>query len=211
MRCQNCGWDNPQENTKCEKCNVPLSSSTDNNRERNNSSEAFEPRKTEQGCPECGYPMKPSDKKCPQCGFQIGGTVVEEPKNKVIPKANSTLSKGTVIGGGDVENKSDRKKLVGFLVTYSLDANGLYFPLYEGRNFIGRDAACSVCIQGDDKISGRHFSILYRSIDKKFKYRDEQSVNGTFINDNLSDEGELSDHDIIQIGSTKLITIIIPQ
>jgi|GEM_PF-5192356 len=24
MRCKNCGWDNPDENTKCEKCNAPL-------------------------------------------------------------------------------------------------------------------------------------------------------------------------------------------
>jgi len=211
MRCQNCGWDNPQENSKCEKCNVPLSSSIDDSREQKNTDEVFEPRKTEQGCPECGYPMKPSDKKCPQCGYLINGSVVDEPKNKVIPKANSTLSKGTVISGGDIENKIDQKKLVGFLITYSLDPNGLYFPLYEGRNYVGRDRTSSVCIQGDDKISGKHFSILYRSVDKKFKYRDEQSVNGTFINDNLSDEGELSDHDVIQIGSTKLITIIIPQ
>ena len=24
MRCTNCGWDNPDENVKCEKCDAPL-------------------------------------------------------------------------------------------------------------------------------------------------------------------------------------------
>ncbi len=24
MRCSNCGWDNPDQNTKCEKCDAPL-------------------------------------------------------------------------------------------------------------------------------------------------------------------------------------------
>lgn len=31
MRCTNCGWDNADENTRCEKCNAPLGNFTENN------------------------------------------------------------------------------------------------------------------------------------------------------------------------------------
>lgn len=31
MRCQFCGWDNPEGRTKCEKCNKPLSNGSNHN------------------------------------------------------------------------------------------------------------------------------------------------------------------------------------
>lgn len=214
MRCKNCGWDNPDKNVRCEKCNAPLADSIKVNRDLPEAEDSFPSdnylKKTALGCPECGYPMKPSDKKCPQCGRILREASYNVPESK----GASLPYRGTVIGGaaiGSEVSTPGRKKLVGFLVTYSPDANGLYFPLYEGRNIIGRDSASSICIPGDDQISGTHFSILYRPVDKKFKYRDEQSINGTFVNNQLSDEGELSDHDVIRIGSTQLITIVIPQ
>ena len=30
MRCTNCGWDNPDENVRCEKCNSPLGNKVNN-------------------------------------------------------------------------------------------------------------------------------------------------------------------------------------
>lgn len=54
-------------------------------------------------------------------------------------------------------------------------------------------------------------SILYRSVDNKFKFRDEQSSNGTFINKELLDEGELQNYDIVRVGSTLFIFVAIPQ
>ena len=55
-------------------------------------------------------------------------------------------------------------------------------------------------------MSGRHMSILYRNVDNKFKYRDEQSSNGTFVNKELSDEGELQNYDIIRLGIPSLFS-----
>jgi serine/threonine protein phosphatase PrpC len=78
------------------------------------------------------------------------------------------------------------------------------------KEFIGRDMPVDVCIP-DNEVSGKHFSILYRSADGKFKFKDEQSSNGTFLNEVLTDEGELSSFDVIKIGSTRLIFIAIPQ
>lgn len=108
-------------------------------------------------------------------------------------------------GGRDVPSR----KLVGFLVTYTQDANGKAYNLYEGRNFIGRDASCDISI-ADKQMSGRHMSILYRNVDDKFKFRDEQSSNGTFVNKELQDEGELQNYDVIRVGNTNFIFIAIP-
>ena len=99
---------------------------------------------------------------------------------------------------------------MGFLVTYNRNPNGKSYNLYEGRNYIGRESSCDICIPDDSEISGRHLSILYRSVDKKFKFRDEQSSNGTFVNKELIDEGELRNYDIIRVGGTLFIFIAIP-
>lgn len=103
------------------------------------------------------------------------------------------------------------RKLVGFLVTYNRTPLGKAFPIYEGRNYVGRDASCDIAVTDDNQMSGRHMSILYRSVDNKFKFRDEQSSNGTFINKELLDEGELQNYDIVRVGSTLFIFVAIPQ
>ncbi|MCM1369429.1 MAG: FHA domain-containing protein [Candidatus Amulumruptor caecigallinarius] len=102
------------------------------------------------------------------------------------------------------------RRLVGFLVTYNRDPNGKAFNIYEGRNFVGRDESCDISVPDDPQMSGRHMSILYRNVDGKFKFRDEQSSNGTFINKELLDEGELQNYDIIRVGSTIFIFIAVP-
>lgn len=109
---------------------------------------------------------------------------------------------------GNAKNAS--RKLVGFLVSYNRDPNGRSYNIYEGRNFVGRDSSCDICVSDDDQMSGRHLSILYRNVDNKFKFRDEQSSNGTFVNKELLDDGELQNYDIIRAGSTLFIFIAIP-
>ena len=67
MRCKNCGWENPINNAKCEKCNAPLTDCSTG--EPNDSScEKYEPKKTSNGCPKCGYPVREAEKSCPRCG-----------------------------------------------------------------------------------------------------------------------------------------------
>ena len=114
---------------------------------------------------------------------------------------------GAAGGQGSAPNA---RKLVGFLVSYNRDPNGRAYNLYEGRNYIGRDGSCDISISDDSQMSGKHMSILYRNVDKKFKFRDEQSSNGTFINKELIDEGELKNYDIIRVGSTLFIFLAIP-
>lgn len=104
-----------------------------------------------------------------------------------------------------------RKKLVGFLATFTHDSDGQAFNLYEGRNFIGRKQSLSdICIPCDGQISGRHMSITYRAVDGRFFFRDEQSANGTYLNGELLDDGELNGGDILRAGVTEFVFIPIP-
>lgn len=104
-----------------------------------------------------------------------------------------------------------RLRLVGWLVTFSLDEFGVDFRLYEGRNYIGKNFECNICIN-DSKVSGQHAILLYRG--GKFKIKDNLSTNGTIINgEDIDDETyDLQDGDVIQVGETTLLfrTAFIP-
>ncbi|MEI6124071.1 MAG: FHA domain-containing protein [Bacteroidota bacterium] len=97
---------------------------------------------------------------------------------------------------------SDRsgRKLVGWLVSFTIDANGADFRLFEGRNIVGSDPACDIVVGNDHTISTKHLTILYRM--GVFKFKDEFSTNGTFINEEFKEEGNLVDGDTIKVGNT---------
>ena len=112
---------------------------------------------------------------------------------------------------GATRPNEEGRKLVGFLVTYNRTPMGKAFNIYEGRNFIGRDASCDISIPDDNQMSGKHMLIRYLSGNNKFSFKDEMSSNGTYVNKELCDEGELQNYDIIRVGSTLFIFIAIPQ
>jgi hypothetical protein len=186
-----------------------------------NAQDEYNPRGTMVGCASCGYPMKPGDMECPVCGIPFAGNqqapVVEKAASQAPPPPPPPpppVKKGTMIQSAHVEKETpadtERRKLTGFLVTYSHTPNGEFFPHYEGKNSIGRSEECNVTIQNDTKVSEKHLSILYRTVDRKFKFKDEQSSNGTFINGELTDEGELKNLDKIGVGNTLLLFMEIP-
>lgn len=103
------------------------------------------------------------------------------------------------------------RKLVGFLVTYNRTPMGKSFNIYEGRTTIGRSNSCDICMPEDNLMSGHHMTIQYLSGNNKFRFRDEMSSNGTYVNKELCDSGELQNYDIVRVGSTLFIFIAIPQ
>ena len=200
MRCNNCGWDNPVEKSKCEKCNAPLTGSImdDISVQEYSSSDGFPPQQTGKGCPyeDCGYPLKPTDTECPNCGRSVFG-VADPPKAPIIPN-------GTTI---------TRRRLVAFLVTYSHVPEGEFFPLYEGRNTLGRDESNDIVIR-DEEVSKKHLEIAYFHQNKTFYFETVGlTQNGTYINDTFFPRGggELQPSDVIKIGVTKLTFIPIPE
>jgi len=98
MRCKNCGWENPGNKAKCEKCNALLTGSA------GDPDDSFtgksKPQKTSRGCPECGYPVREADQSCPRCGYSFSDTkqatpAVEEPKPEEAPEATSAKTPET--------------------------------------------------------------------------------------------------------------------
>jgi len=75
---------------------------------------------------------------------------------------------------------SGQGRLVGWLVSFSLDPSGIDFRLREGRNLVGADPDCDVIIGGERGISGKHAVIMYRR--NQSQIRDNDSTNGTYVN-----------------------------
>ena len=140
----------------------------------------------------------------------------KKPSKITNQKVNPVLScNGTMYGGefdSDLESETEggnaeseelrvRRKLVGWLITYSIDPMGIDYKLYEGRNVIGHDIDCNLTVN-DKTMSGRHAVILFRA--GKYKIKDELSSHGTFVNDDDIEERtiELHDGDLIKMGKT---------
>lgn len=122
----------------------------------------------------------------------------------------TTIRRNPAMMGG-VKSEDNGRKLVGFLVTYNRTPMGKAYNIYEGRNYVGRDASCDISIPDDNQMSSKHLLIRYLSGNNKFSFKDEMSSNGTYVNKELLDEGELQNYDIIRVGSTLFIFIAIPQ
>ena len=93
MRCQFCGWDNPEGKERCEKCNKPLNDGESESSSKGQSaherlterqkSSSFNPKETlresaltgnnaavnkaQEACPECGFTLQ--DGECANCGY----------------------------------------------------------------------------------------------------------------------------------------------
>lgn len=95
------------------------------------------------------------------------------------------------------------RKLIGWLVSFTIHPNGVDFRLYEGKNTIGSGPQCDVILQ-DPGVSGHHLTILARPGTNTIRFKDEFSTNGTLLNGEPVEEGTLQDGDILKIGSTEL-------
>lgn len=163
-------------------------------------------------CPK-GHIYRSTFAHCPYCDGSISGYGAEsqtmlvdvegsragsQEKTVLLDKVDAQVSSDSVTQEFGRENR----KLAGWLVSYTMNPLGVDFRLYEGKNYIGTDANCSVCVP-DESVSGMHALILFRA--GKFKIRDNLSSNGTFVNDrDIEDEiCSLKDGDEIQVGKTR--------
>ena len=107
MRCQNCGWSNPEGATVCEKCKQPLSA-TQSNPTYQSQTQPENLRKTVREstpvgvhsepyvsmkdgcCPKCGYPVAPGSDACPSCGTGITSTTASAQEKPL--KRNATIN-----------------------------------------------------------------------------------------------------------------------
>ena len=80
MRCENCGWENPQGSRKCEKCNSPLINYNQTIIDPGRHAAPFPPTpapspapvpQENKSCERCGYPLSAVNTFCPNCGFSV--------------------------------------------------------------------------------------------------------------------------------------------
>lgn len=118
MRCKNCGWENPNGLTKCEKCNTPLGGAVKNQPTYGTIPEAapqINPlNKTvneavvfpqaqpaaapaANACPNCGYPMRPGVTDCPNCHQAAAPQAAPAPQPAPAPQqVKASPVQGTV-------------------------------------------------------------------------------------------------------------------
>lgn len=105
--------------------------------------------------------------------------------------------------GEEIVRQRATRKIVGWLISYTLDPMGIDYRLYEGNNSLGRNPENSISIPGDVSVSGRHATILFKK--GKFFVRDEMAANGTYVNGEeleIGQPGEIKDGDELKLGKT---------
>lgn len=90
MRCNNCGWTNPDGVVKCQKCNQPLTGAEPTvNKE---SADSHKDDVASVKCTKCGYPVANEWSMCPNCGAQVGNTpIVDKHTEDVWNNSRKTL------------------------------------------------------------------------------------------------------------------------
>ncbi len=84
MRCKNCGWENENGNTICEKCHVSLGDRVSENSSSSPISDRLRSTVAESvmfddnisldistACPRCGYPLSDDSLTCPNCNQEL--------------------------------------------------------------------------------------------------------------------------------------------
>lgn len=98
-----------------------------------------------------------------------------------------------------------RGKIVGWLITYSRNADGDDFRIYDGYNRVGANQVCDIVVE-DETVSGSHAIIVYR--EARCLIKDDLSRNGTFVNGReITEAYPLQNYDQIRVGNTHLIYV----
>jgi FHA domain len=182
-----------------------------------------------------GHPMDPNWQTCSYCDAEqkanqrSGGapspdsserqrTVVGSPRPNP-PEAHrvTRAMAGPAQPGGHV-GTGDTRRLTGMLVTFSWRPEGEYFPVREGKNFIGSGdvsseavhRSCDIRIPQDNTMSSEHALILCRQ--GNYEILDQISSNGTFLAGQMlkANQGaDLPNYSEIKTGSTLWTFIMI--
>jgi hypothetical protein len=143
----------------------------------------------------------------------IGPSPSAPPVARSAPPAPAAVAHGP---GRDPElvEAGAIRALAGFLVSYDQSELGLFWPLYQGQNVLGRKGASTgLDIEIDSPTTSSRHAIVYASARPgRLKVEDSGSTNGTFMNDAPLERGkkfELRDNDTLRFGGFSVIVKII--
>lgn len=116
-------------------------------------------------------------------------------------------------GGVDPEQVDPNapRSLAGFLVSYEGNDLGVFFPIHQGQNLVGRKgAAPGLHVELEHgTTSSRHAMLFASARPGRLKVEDLGSTNGTFVGDLMLERGkkrELKDGDVVRFGG--YVTIV---
>jgi hypothetical protein len=106
------------------------------------------------------------------------------------------------------------RALAGFLVSFDQNELGVFWPLYQGQNVLGRKgAAPGLDIEIDSPTTSSRHAVVYASARPgRLKVEDGGSTNGTFLNDTQLERGkkfELRDNDVLRLGGFNVTVKVI--
>lgn len=104
--------------------------------------------------------------------------------------------------------------LAGFLVSYEDSPKGMFWPIYQGQNVIGRaGAADDLDIEIDNPTTSSIHAVIYASARPgRLKIEDSRSTNGTFLSDEKLDcdkRHELVDGAALRFGGFPVIVKVV--
>ena len=145
----------------------------------------------------------------------VEGDLNNPESSKVLPTFGSEIvnntSDKTQIFRPESEKEiiGEKRKLIGWLYSFSNNPAGSFFVIYEGKNVVG-NASDNDIVLTDKKVSGEHCRIIFRAKSNYLFIKDCGSTNGTWLNeeDILDEQTKLKDGDIITIGETKLTLVL---
>ena len=113
-----------------------------------------------------------------------------------------------------VADSSGLRVLAGFLVSYESTELGVFWPIYQGQNVVGRKgAAPGLDIEIDHPTtSSRHAVIHATARPGKLRLEDPASTNGTFIGEHMIEKNkshDLRDGEAVRFGGFNVIVKII--
>jgi hypothetical protein len=122
-------------------------------------------------------------------------------------------SPGGSLGAAPSSGSRGSSPLAGFLVSFSGDANGAFWPLRMGRTRLGSGGDCDIQLTLEG-ISSQHANINVHDNKGQLKIwiTDQDSMNGTRVNGDsiFNEKPDLSHGDVIGIGDVDMKIILLP-
>lgn len=119
---------------------------------------------------------------------------------------DKTIIVGMEKGDGLNTSNSSKRKLAGWLVSFTLDEAGTDFRLFEGKNKLGRNLSNDIRVFQDSKISSEHATLLFRG--NELFVKDEMASNPSFHNNAEIMPGQtvaVKDGDTLKFGDNEFI------
>lgn len=151
-----------------------------------------------------------SDQDGPAPSPPPGGGGGKRPKHTMWVGEDSPLP-STDRDSSNPQRRENTPTLIGFLVSFSKDPAGEFWPLRYGRTTLGRDASNTISLALPD-VSGSHAVITARQSRGTTRiWVEDSSTNGTLLNDEdiFNEKPTLTSGDVLTLGSVQLKLLLL--